>query len=175
MKRIVAIVAAIIVLAAGVGYAAETAVPTLADVMTTLAEIKADLAALKADGFTRTAASGKLATASTKDGLVSIEVTSVTAGPDGTIVGVTITNKTTDKHARMMTSVSTSLVAGTAQVKMLEDNGPMEVLPGTSGKYVLLFDALPKGTTEVTLRTQVYDSRAFDDLLEPTLVIKLPK
>jgi DNA-directed RNA polymerase specialized sigma24 family protein len=52
MKRILIGALIVIFAFAGVAMAAETAVPTLADVLTAIQELKADVAQLKADGFT---------------------------------------------------------------------------------------------------------------------------
>ena len=173
MKRWIGLAVAGVVLFSGVAYAADTVAPTLADVYKAVIELKADVAQLKTDGFTRANASGKLASATSADGKVTLEVTSLMAGPDATVVGVKITNAS-GREIRMNTTFDLSLVAGGRQIKILEDNGLTdEVLPATSSHGLLLLEPLPKDVKEVTLRAKLYDTNSYDDVLEPTLVIKV--
>lgn len=170
MKRIVAVAAILLLTMAGVAVAAETVAPTLADVYKAVMELKADVAQLKADGFTKANSSGQLATAKTTDGLVVLEVTSLMAGPDATVVGVKVTNSTKEAEV-LFSDMNTTLVAGGKElaVKLTLESG--KVLPGTSKQFVLLAGPMGKDVKEVTLRTRVIDTKSYKTLMEPTLAI----
>jgi opacity protein-like surface antigen len=171
MKRIIAVVAVCLFLFAGVAAAADVAAPTLADIYKAVMELKADVAQLKADGFTKANASGQLAVANTTDGQVTIEVTSILAGPDALVVGVKITNNSATS-VRMNTLLYTSLTAGGQRVEILETKGVTgEILPKTTVKGVILATALPKDSKDVTFRTVIYNDKTFAKVLEPTMVI----
>lgn len=167
MKRILAIAAILVLVLGGVAMAAEVA-PTLADVMKAIQELKADVAQLKADGFTKANSSGQLATAKTTDGLIVLEVTSLMAGSDATVVGVKVTNNTKDKQASFNELAST-LTAGTKQLEVTLTANSGAVLPGTAKQFVLLAEPMPAGAKEVILRTRLIDSKAYSTIMDVTL------
>lgn len=170
MKRVLAIAVVLVLLLTGMAMAADVA-PTLADVYKILMEIKADVSQLKADGFTKANSSGQLAVAKTSDGLIVLEITSLVSGPDASVIGVKITNNTKDIHARPNFTISTTLVAAGKEIKILHDEGMGAALPGTSKTYLLLTDPLPKGAKEITMRTNIFDSKAYSAVMEPTMTI----
>lgn len=171
MKRILIGALIVIFAFAGVAMAAETAVPTLADVLTAIQELKADVAQLKADGFTKANKAGTLATATSSDGLVILEVTSLMAGPDATVVGVKVTNKSTDQQPMFSGEISTTITAGGAELKIKMSQGTGNILPGTSKQFILLADPLPKDAKEVVMRTRMIDSKTYKTTMEPTITV----
>jgi hypothetical protein len=171
MKRILIGALIVIFAFAGVAMAAETAVPTLTDVLTAIQELKADVAQLKADGFTKSNTAGILATAKSTDSLVILEVTSLMAGPDATVVGVKVTNKSTDQMPMFSGEISTTLTAGGAELKIKLAQGTGNILPGTSKQFILLADPLPKDVKEVVMRTKVIDSKTYKTTMEPMVII----
>lgn len=175
MRRILAGVLAVLLMT-GVGYAAETAAPSLGDIYKAIMELRADVATLKAGSPAKGSAAGQLATVSTPDGLVTLEVTSIMAGPDATVIGLKVTNKTADKKIGIDTTFSASIVAAGQEVKILEESGFSDpTLPGTTRKGVILAAPLPAGATDITFRTDLYDREELRTLIEPTLTLTVPK
>jgi hypothetical protein len=161
----------------GVAYAADAVAPTIADVYNLLVEMKVDLAAVKqqtAPGASaNTNQAGELAKATSADGKVILTVTSVMAGPDATVIGIAIQNNGTSPV--MMNSLfGTSLTAGGVALKIEPFAGLSgEVLPNTTAKGVILAGPAPAAAADLTFRTELYDSKSFDDVLETTLTLKL--
>lgn len=169
-KRVAVIVSALILVTATVVAAADVVNPTLADVYKAVTDLRADIAQLKADGFTKANSSGQLATAKSADGLVILEVTSLMAGPDATVVGVKLTNNTKDVEA-YVSDMYTSFVAGGKELKVTYTLESGKVQPGSSKQLVFLAEPMGKDVKEVVLRTRVIDSKAYKTLMEPTLTI----
>lgn len=155
----------------GVAYAADVAAPTLADVYKLLTEIKSDVAALKG-GSSNTNQAGNLASAASTDGKVTITITSLMAGPDATVVGFSIKNETASPVK--MGTFTTALTAGGAKLELSPYSGLLEdILPGTTAKGLLLASPVAASATELTFRTEIYDSKSYKDVMETSLVLKL--
>jgi len=173
MKRWLVVVLIVALAIPGLAYAADAAAPTIADVYQLLVEMKADLATIKDNtSFAKANQAGTLATAASNDNKVTITITSLMSGPDATVIGVSVTNKSSSPVR--MSSIDTTLAAGGTKLQLSPMTGIVdEVLPGTTAKGVLLAGPAPASATDVTLRTGIYDSKTLDDLIEPTIVLKL--
>jgi hypothetical protein len=75
----------------------------------------------------------------------------------------------------MMSNLTgTSLTAGGVKLELSPWSGISgEVLPGTTAKGVLLAGPAPAGSTDVTLRVKIFDTKTYDDVLETALTLKL--
>lgn len=159
----------------GVAYAADVAAPTIADVYNLLVGMEADIAAIKAQTAPAAPANqaGELAKATSADGKVTLTVTSVMAGPDATVVGVSINNQSASP-VMMNSLMSTSLTAGGVKLEISPFAGISgEVLPGTTARGVLLAGPAPATAADLVFRTELYDTKSYDDVLETTLTLKL--